>query len=72
MAKKKTDMQMDALKAEMGKPRITFTDSELPAITDWEVGEKYEVEMKVKMIGQRMEGGDMIGTFEVLSAESED
>lgn len=56
---------------------VTLTDKDLPAIEDWEVGDTYDVSLKLELVS--MSKGDYMGSgndyearFKVLSAETED
>lgn len=47
------------MKYERPKPSFTVTEKDLPAIKDWEVGGKYELEIEVEMV--RHSQGDEYG-----------
>ena len=54
-------------------PRIDFTLEDLPEAKDWEVGSTYEVAIKVKQIGLRLDGSDDSSegnaTFEIVGVK---
>jgi hypothetical protein len=53
-------------------PTIYLTDEELKYIEDLEVGEVYELKLKVKMVGKDMNERGVSGRFEVRKAVCED
>lgn len=59
------------------RPRISFTEDELPEIKEWSVGKKYKLEIKVEMTGiNKMEYGEnknkIQGQFKVISTNVEE
>ena len=52
---------------------VVLNDTELPAIADWKVGEKYTIELEVEQTSMRKkEDGSMCAEFKIVSASSED
>lgn len=72
--KGKLKKQVEAMEVGMSKPRIYLSSKMLPAIKDWEIGEKYDIMISVKQESMRQIGGDdgLEASFEVLSAKAED
>ncbi len=72
--KGKLKKQVEAMEVGMSKPRIFLSSKMLPAIKDWEIGEKYDIMISVKQESARLlgEGDGMEASFEVLSAKVED
>lgn len=59
------------------RPSISFSESQLPEIKKWNVGEKYVLEVTVEMNGIRQEDygeekGKYVGNFKVTSVKAEE
>ncbi len=48
-------------------PRLTISYKDLPEAKDWKVGETYELEVSVKLVGQRMDEYSNEASFEIHS-----
>lgn len=70
---KKPPLKM-AMKSIFDFPNtVVLSDKELPAITEWKVGEKYTIELEVEQTSMRKkEDGSMCAEFKIVSASSED
>lgn len=64
--------QIGAIEIEM-KPRLYLDSKILPAIKDWEVGEEYDILLRVKQVGlrEREDGGRLEADFVILSAKED-
>lgn len=56
------------------RPRLSFKETELPAIKDWSVGKEYELKIKVKMTGSSEmdysdDKGKIRGDFKITGVE---
>lgn len=73
MADKKTPPAKVALKSIFDFPNtVVLTDTELPAIKEWSVGEKYDITLSVEQTSMRKkEDGSMCAEFKILSASTE-
>ena len=59
------------------KNTISITETELPEIKEWKIGEEYEISIKIKQTGMRIEDwgknkGKVVAQFEIIEMESED
>lgn len=63
--RKKTESEVKASYSEPAydnRPRLSITETELPAVKDWSVGKEYDLHVKVKMTGSSVsEYGDNKG-----------
>ena len=59
------------------RPTINLTETEIPEIKDWKIGEEYNLEVTVKMMGTRISSygtdkGKVTSEFKVVSVKSEE
>lgn len=59
--------------ADMQKPRLHLSSKDLPAIKNWEVGEDYEIKLKVRQESMHEdERGGRSATFVIEKCMAED
>ena len=71
---KNSKKQSEAIASKMPMPKSTLSlDAKtLKAVEDWDVGEEYEIKLKVRMTGKNEYDGEPLrASLEVLKAEAE-
>lgn len=71
--KKNIKGQAMAISSVMDKPRIYIDEKMLPEIKEWEVGNEYDLMVKVRQVALRQEEDrELEATFEILSAKADE
>lgn len=48
-----------------GASSLKFTSDDIPALPKWKIGKEYPI--RLRMIGQKLEGDKTVGEFEIVS-----
>lgn len=63
--------QMGAMEAMMSKPTISLSAKQIPELKKWKIGQEYDIELCVKLIGLNQYDDTLEGRFEIITSDED-